>query len=60
MNNEMIYKCSKIYKICKKFIDDNKISCPEMTYDDKVYVNAPDLIEDLANIIGYYENPEHN
>lgn len=40
------------------FIKENKVSCAEATVEDRVYENAPDLVEELANIVGYYEYPD--
>lgn len=40
--------------IARKFIDDNRVSCAEATINDRVYENAPELVEQLANVVGYY------
>ncbi len=44
--------------IIRKFLDDNRVSCPEATCEDRVYENAPELVEQLAELVGWYEYPE--
>ena len=42
-----------------RFIEDNEIDCAESIYQmDCVIENAPDFIEDLCNIAGYYKLPK--
>ena len=53
-----ISEANDLISVVYKFIQDNKISCPEATANDSVYENAPDLVYNLAQIIGYYEYPE--
>ena len=47
-----------LWNICKDFINDNHVSCPEATINDWVYENAPNLVEDIGNVVGYYVYPE--
>jgi len=47
-----------VHAIARDFIVKNKITCAEATTDDSVYENAPELVEALAEIVGYYEWPE--
>lgn len=44
--------------IARSFIDTHHVSCPEATANDKVYECAPELVEQLANVVGYYQYPE--
>jgi hypothetical protein len=42
-----------------KFVEKYRITCPEhIGQCDNVIIGASDLIEDLADIVGYYEYPE--
>lgn len=54
-NVSEVQEALEVYAIVKKFIQDNKVSCPEATTNDSVYENAPELVYDLAEIVGYYE-----
>lgn len=47
-----------LHGIVKKFIEQNHVSCPEVCCEDRVYENAPNLVEELADIVGYYVYPE--
>ena len=40
--------------IARQFIDDNRVTCPEATTSDRVYENAPELVEKLAEVVGYF------
>jgi len=43
--------------LCKKFITDNEISCGESIWQcDRVSENAPEFIEQVAEIVGYHED----
>ena len=44
--------------IAREFIAENRVSCPEATINDKVYENAPELVEKLAGVVGFYRHPE--
>jgi len=44
--------------IAREFIAENRVSCPEATTKDKVYENAPELVEKLAGVVGFYRDPE--
>lgn len=48
----------KLFLICKKFIQDNKVRCAESSIKDQVYENAPELVEAIGNVIGFYKEPE--
>ncbi len=49
---------AKLTVIAREFIEANRVSCPEATAEDRVYENAPDLVEKLADVVGYYQYPE--
>lgn len=44
--------------IAREFITENRVSCPEATTKDKVYENAPELVEKLGGVVGFYRDPE--
>lgn len=48
----------RLFSLCRKFIDDNRISCPEATAEDRVYENAPDFVEEVAKLVGFYVYPD--
>jgi hypothetical protein len=49
----------QLAEICRKFIKDQKISCSESVYQsDNVILNACELIEQICEIVGYFEYPE--
>jgi hypothetical protein len=46
----------KLEDLCRKFIKDNTISCPEAICDcDRVSENSPELIEGICDLLGYHE-----
>lgn len=45
-------------EIAAKFIDKHRVSCMEATASDGIYEEAPILVEELADCVGYYEYPE--
>jgi len=47
-----------LWKVCTKFIDDQRVCCEEVCCEDRVYEEAPNLVADIANVVGYYEYPE--
>lgn len=53
-----VEQAKKLLEITRKFIEDNRVSCPEATTNDKVYENAPELVEQLAEVVGYYKRPD--
>jgi hypothetical protein len=49
----------ELLKLCKKFIEDNQISCSESIWQTEwVSENALALIKTIAEIVGYHED-EH-
>lgn len=52
-------KKDKLYNLCKKFISEQKISCPEtIAQTDRVIINAYGFIGEICEIVGYYEYPD--
>lgn len=52
----------KLRAVAFNFINEYKVSCAEATVSDKVYIHAPLLVEQMAEIVGYYkyEDEENN
>ena len=49
----------KLQKLCEEFIKKQKISCPETVYQsDRVMENAYEFIEQICNIVGYYDDDQ--
>lgn len=48
----------KLLRIARDFIDKHHVSCPEATGNDGIYEEAPLLVEQLANVAGYYSWPD--
>lgn len=52
-------KQQELYNLCKKFVKDQNIHCAETVHQsDRVIENAYVFIEQLCNIVGYYEEDE--
>jgi hypothetical protein len=52
-------KRSSLVKLCKKFVDDNKITCEEcISQTDRVIENAYEFIANICDIVGYYEDSQ--
>jgi hypothetical protein len=46
----------ELWKLCEKFIEEQRISCPETIYQsDHVIQNAYEFIEKVAATVGYYK-----
>lgn len=57
--NEDIEKHAKLWKLCERFIREQRISCAETIYQtDWVVVNSYELIEEICNIVGYVPTEE--
>jgi hypothetical protein len=50
----------QILRIAVEFIEQNKVKFPESTIRDCVYENAPALVEQLAEIVGYAKDDDHD
>lgn len=49
----------KLETVARDFIAENRVTCPEATANDRVYENAPELVEKLAEVVGYHQiDPE--
>lgn len=48
----------KLETIAREFIAENRVSCAEATASDRVYENAPELVEKMADVVGYHRDPE--
>lgn len=54
-----IFNQGVLHAVCQDFINKNKIDCEEVIYQtDWVIENAYKLIEDICEIVGYYEEEE--
>ncbi len=52
---------AEIFDLCKDFIKENQITCSETIYQsDKIEANALELIEQICDLIGYYEDEEED
>lgn len=50
---------AELFDICKDFIRENQISCSDSIYDrDSLQLQALDLLEQICDLIGYYEPEE--
>jgi hypothetical protein len=47
----------RLWDLCRTFIDTHRVSCMEDTCEDRIYEVAPDLVADVAEIVGFYERP---
>lgn len=47
-----------LWVVCKTFIETQQVSCEEACCEDRVYEEAPNLVADIGNIVGFYEYPE--
>ena len=49
-----------LWNVCMKFIEAQKISCPETIYQtDWVIENAYEFIEEICEEVGYHEDPSN-
>lgn len=54
-------KAAKVHEIVQAFIVKHRISCPDSIGQvDRIITDAYDLIEDLCNVVGYYQYPEED
>ena len=49
-----------VYNLVVDFIEENRVTCPEACYNDRVYEDAPDLVGDLAEVVGYYDDEDED
>ena len=53
-----VKEMARLWNLVSDFIKEQTISCPEATVNDWVYENAPNLIADMCEVVGYYDWPE--
>lgn len=58
MDLQRIARHEKLVKVCEEFLREQRVTCAEATTDDHIYVNAPELVERIAEIIGYWRDPD--
>ena len=59
LNDEpSVKEMAKLWNVCYNFIKEQHISFEEVCCEDRVYENAPNLVHEIAEIVGYYEYPE--
>lgn len=47
----------QVYDLVVEFIEKHRLTCPESIYQrDSVYEYTPELVEDLADVVGYYDD----
>ena len=52
-------KEQELFALCKAFIEQHNITCPETVYQvDSVIVDAYGLIEGICDIVGYIEEDQ--
>lgn len=47
-----------LYALCRAFIEKHRVSCPEATCEDRVYEHAPELVEKIGKLVGFYRYPD--
>src|SRR5260221_5815766 len=53
-------KTYQLWELCHRFVKDYEISCAESIYQvDSIQEDALAFIEDICNIVGYYETPDN-
>jgi len=56
---DKLAKQSKLLRACELFIDSHQIRCAEDCYQtDRVILEAPELVEEICQIVGYYEDDD--
>lgn len=49
-------KSKRLKKLCRKFIRDNQITCPESIMQlDSIMEQLPELLESICHIVGYHQ-----
>lgn len=48
----------RLWALCEKFIADRRVICPEATVEDRVYEHAPELVAQIAEIVGYLRDKD--
>ena len=51
----------QVYNLVVEFIEKHRLTGPDSIYQsDRVYEYAPELVEDLANVVGYYDDGDED
>jgi hypothetical protein len=58
MQSPSVQDMEELWTVCNAFIQIHKVSCPEATIKDDVYINSPHLVENIGDIVGYYKDPD--
>lgn len=52
---------ASLLKLCRDFISDNHISCPETVYQtDRVSNNSLEFIEEICNLVGFCKDSDED
>jgi hypothetical protein len=52
-------KEQQLFELCKKFIQEHQIYCPEKIYQtDQIMIDATEFIEDICNLVGYEDSED--
>jgi len=49
---------NELWDLCERFIAKQRVTCPEATCEDRIYENAPEFVEQIADVVGYLEEEE--
>lgn len=45
----------RLLEVCSDYIEHHELTCAESIYQkDAIYESAPELVEQICNVIGYY------
>lgn len=58
MNEPTHAELMALWKVCKDFIEKQHVSCEEACCEDRVYEEAPNLVADIGNVVGFHQYPE--
>lgn len=47
---------AKLWNLVADRLEEYSVSCPEACVEDRIYEDAPNLVEDLSEIVGYTED----
>jgi hypothetical protein len=53
-----IKEMAALWKCVHGYLEKIKVSCPEACCEDRVYEEAPNLVADMSEIVGFYEYPD--
>lgn len=58
MTNPTHAELMALWEVCKDFVEKTRVSCEEACCEDRVYEEAPNLVADIGNVVGFYQYPE--